>query len=199
MMSDFENKDVILGNDNINTFERDFSNVIGNSEGHCDNESNSRPREKDFHENGSEHYVRENIIPGQDRFQETMETFNSEFNMRLSQEMDSIMSMMHIQLKRAISTAIADRVIPEIQNIVSSRSSSGNRDTEAGSSLNSQENTERHNGFKTKTTKKVSRSACDLRVTRDSRPYTFAVGPENYPPRVSLNISFILALSNKKT
>ena len=50
-------------------------------------------------------------------------------------------------------------------------SSSGNRDTEAGSSPNGQENTERHNGFKTKSTKKVSRSACDLRVTRDSSPY----------------------------
>ena len=50
-------------------------------------------------------------------------------------------------------------------------SSSGNRDTEASSSPNSQENTERYNGFKTKITKKDSRSACYLRATRDSSPY----------------------------
>ena len=83
-----------------------------------------------------------------------------------------MMSMMHNQTNRAISTAIAERVIPEIQNIVSSMSSSGNRDTEASSSPNSQENTEKYNGFKTKITKKDSRSACDLRATRDSSPYT---------------------------
>ena len=65
------------------------------------------------------------MIPRQDRFQETMETFTYEFNMRLSQEMVSMMSMMHNQTNRAISTAIAERVIPEIQNMVSSMSSWG--------------------------------------------------------------------------
>ena len=53
------------------------------------------------------------------------------------------MSMMHSQIKRTINTAIAERVIPEIQNVVSSMSSSGNRDTDASLSPNSQENTER--------------------------------------------------------
>ena len=100
-----------------------------------------------------------------------MATFTSEFNMRLAQEMDSMMSMMHNQINRAISTAIAERVIPEIQNIVSSRSSSGNRDTEASSSPNSQEIIEGNNRFKSKITKKDSRSTCDLRLTRDSSPY----------------------------
>ena len=88
VMSDFENMDFILGNDNVNPIERQLSNVIGNPESHCDDDSKSRPREKDFGENGFGHYVREKIIPRQDRFQETMGTFISEFNMRLSQEMD---------------------------------------------------------------------------------------------------------------
>ena len=122
--------DVILGSDNVNPIERELSNVIGSSASHCDNESNLQPRENDSHENDFRHYVHEDMIPRQDRFQETMETFTSEFNMRLSQEMDSMMSMMHSQINRAISTAIAERVIPEIQNIVGSMSSSGNRDTE---------------------------------------------------------------------
>ena len=77
-----------------------------------------------------------------------------------------MMSMMHSQMNRAIKTAIAERVIPEIQNMVSSMSSLGNRDTEVSLSPNSQENTERNSGFKTKITKKDLRSACDLRVLR---------------------------------
>ena len=85
--------------------------------------------------------------------------------------MDSKMSMMHSQISRAIGAAIAEKVLPEIQNIVSSMSSSGNQDTEASLSPNSQENTERNNGFKSKITKKDSRPACDLRNNRDLSPY----------------------------
>ena len=133
--------DVIFENCNVNPIERELSNVIGNSGTPCDSESNLQPRKNDSRENGFGHYLHENIIPRQDRFQETVETFTSEFNMRLSQEIDS----MHSQINRAISTAIAERVIPEIQNIGSSMSPSGNWDTEASSSPNSQEKTK---GFK---------------------------------------------------
>ena len=44
MMFTFENMAVILGNDNINSIERELSNVIGNSENHCDIESISQVR-----------------------------------------------------------------------------------------------------------------------------------------------------------
>ena len=84
-----------------------------------------------------------------------METFTNEFNLRISQEMDS---MMHSQTNRTKSSVFFDRVIPEISNIVSSMSSSGNEDTDAISSPNSQENRETNPGLKTKITKKTSRS-----------------------------------------
>ena len=100
-----------------------------------------------------------------------MVTFTSEFTIRLSKEMDSMMSMMHSKINRAISTAIAERVIPEIQNRVSSMLSSGNRHTEGSSSPNSQEIIEGNNGSKSKSTKKDSWSACDLRAARDYNPY----------------------------
>ena len=77
--------------------------------------------------------------------------------------MDSMVSMMHSQINRTISNAITERVIPEIQNIVSSMSSSGNRDTEASVSPNSRENRECSSGFKSKFAKEDSQSACDLR------------------------------------
>ena len=82
-----------------------------------------------------------------------------------------MMAMMHSQINRAINTAMAERVKPDIQNMVSSMSSSRNRDTEVSSSPNSQENTETNSGFKSKITKKDSRSVGDLRATRDGSPY----------------------------
>ena len=81
-----------------------------------------------------------------------------------------MMSMMLSQINIAISTAIVERVIPEIQNIVSSMSSSGNRDTEASLSPDSPENDEENNEFKSKITNKYSWSACDLRNSRDRSP-----------------------------
>ena len=65
-----------------------------------------------------------------------------------------MMSMMHSQINRAISTAIASKVIPEIQNIVRSMSSSRNRDTEDSVPPNSQKNRECSSGFKSKFAKK---------------------------------------------
>ena len=41
-MSDFENMDVLLGNENTNLIERELSDVIGNSENHCNVESGSK-------------------------------------------------------------------------------------------------------------------------------------------------------------
>ena len=97
-------------------------------------------------------------------------TSSNEFNLRLSQEMDSMMSMVHNQINRAIRTATFEKVIPEIQNFVSSMSSSGN--TEASMSPNSQENRKNTTGLKTKITKKDSRSACDLRDTTGRGSYS---------------------------
>ena len=117
MMSDFENMDVILGNESTILNERELSDVIGNSENHCDIESGSQFR-VNLSQEINEQYGHERRIPRQDVSLETMETFTSEFNMRFSQEMDSMMSMTHTQINRAITSAIAERVIPEIQNML---------------------------------------------------------------------------------
>ena len=85
-----------------------------------------------------------------------METFPNEINIRLSQEMDAMMSMMNSQTIKIFSSAISERVIPEIQIIMSSMSSV-NRVTESGSS-NNQENSNETTGFKSKITNKDCRS-----------------------------------------
>ena len=73
-----------------------------------------------------------------------------------------MMSMMHSQTNRDITTAIAERGTPEIQSNANSLSSTGHRDTEASMSPNSQENREIESGPKTKNSKKDSRSVGDL-------------------------------------
>ena len=84
-----------------------------------------------------------------------METFTSELNTRLSQEMDSMMSTMHTQINRTKTSVLAERVVPEIQNIVSSMSSSGNKDKESGLSPDSQEVKEDTIGFTLKLQKRT--------------------------------------------
>ena len=82
-----------------------------------------------------------------------------------------MLSMVHNQTNRAISTAISERVTPVIQNIVSSMSSSGNSDTEASMSPISQEKRENLSGLKSKMTKKDSRSVGDLSDTTGRGSY----------------------------
>ena len=159
MLSDFENLDVMLGNGNGNPIERELAEAIDQSSAHGDADTNMY--------RGSEYrdYSHENDMLRQNEVRQSFETFSNEFNLRLSQEMDSMMSMMHNQINRAITTAINERVIPEIQNIASSMSSAGHRDTEASLSPNSQENRESASGPKIKFARKDSRSVGDLRDT----------------------------------
>ena len=125
MMSDMDNLDVMLGNGDSNPIEKELADAIEQSSVQGDIETNMHQRDeyRDF--------TCENDSFRQNDVRQSFEIFSNEFNLRLSQDMDSMMSMMHNQIHRAISTAIAERVIPEIQNIVSSMSSSGNGDTEA--------------------------------------------------------------------
>ena len=51
---------------------------------------------------------------------ESMKILPGEMNLRLSQELNSLMKFMQMQLNRAISPAINDEVIPTIQSLVES-------------------------------------------------------------------------------
>ena len=157
MMSDFENVDVMLGNSKNNPIERELADAIDQSSAHGDAGTNM------YHESELRNYPHENDLLRQNEVRQSFEAFSNEFILRLSQEIGSMMSIMHTQINRAITTAIAERVIPEIQNIANSMSSTGHRDTGASLSPNSQENRESTSGPKTKITKKDSRSVGDLR------------------------------------
>ena len=101
---------------------------------------------------------------------ESMEMLSEELNLRLSQVTDSLMNILRVQITRTINSAINNRVIPELRNAMGTLSS-GQRDTESGSSPNNQEDRKGSKGLQTKITKKDSRSACDLRDTEGQSPY----------------------------
>ena len=168
-LSDIENIDVLLGHGNSNPIERELAEVIEQSLVPGDIEPNTHLGDQ------YASFTYENNHPRQDDVRQSFEIFSTEFSLRLSQEMDSTMSMMHSQINRAIKNVIAEKVIPEIQNIVSSMSSSGNRDTEASMSPNSQENRECSSGSKSKFAKRDSQSACDLRDTTGRGLYSHPI------------------------
>ena len=174
ILSDMDNLDVMIGNEN--PLERELAGVIDQSSVHGDMEIGSHSR-NDFRD-----FIHENEPHGQNDIRQSFETFSNEFNLRLSQEMDSMMAMVHGQINRAISTAIAEKVIPEIQNIVSSMSSSGNRDTEASTSPSNQENRNDLSGLRTKILKKDSRSMGDLRNAAERGSYMVTGANEAQQP-----------------
>ena len=57
----------------------------------------------------------ENMTPRPDRQLESRETLSSEMNLRLSQEIDPMISMIHAQMNTAINSAMSDQVTAEIQ------------------------------------------------------------------------------------
>ena len=174
MLSDMDNLDVMIGSEN--PLERELADVIDQSSINGDIEIGSHSR------NDLGSFIQGNEPHGRNDIRQSFETFSNEFNLRLSQEMDSMMAMVHSQINRAISTAISEKVLPEIQNIVSSMSSSGNRDTEMSMSPSSQENRENPSGLKTKLLKKDSRSVGDLRDTTGRGSYMVTGANEAQQP-----------------
>ena len=85
MMSDFENLDVMLGSENNNPLERKLADAIDQSSAHGDAETNA------YHGNEYRNYLHENDLLRQNEVRQSFETFSNEFNLRLSQEMDSMM------------------------------------------------------------------------------------------------------------
>ena len=168
-MSNDNDRDMLLGGINSNYIEKKFEIVLNHSLGQGDTEAILT------YNIPSQQIENRNIgcrieTTRSDRHLESMELLSEELNLKLSQVTDSLMNFLQVQITRAINSAINDKMVPEIQKIMGTLSS-GQRDTESGSSPNNQDNTEGTNGFISKITKKDSRPACNLRDTDDRSSY----------------------------
>ena len=83
-MSDFDNLDVMIGNENANPIEREWANAIEELSVHGDIESNM------YSINEFRDFTYENNSPRQNEAREYMESFTNEFYLRVSQVMHSV-------------------------------------------------------------------------------------------------------------
>ena len=91
-------------------------------------------------------------------------------NARMSRQMETMMNLMHSQISRAFSSAISERIIPEMQNMVENLPLS-QHGVEPCTSTNEDGIRKVWKNANTKLAKKDSRSACDLRDHTDNVPY----------------------------
>ena len=100
-MSDSENMDALLGSEKVNSIERELANIMNSSTCNKDTEAFSQQRGNFSQEKEIRDFSGENTVPRNGRLLETMEMFSNEINLRLRQEMDSLISVMHSQINRA--------------------------------------------------------------------------------------------------
>ena len=174
MLSDYGNMDLMLGDGNSNSIERDLDALINVPDGRRDYRSFPN-RENSSQENEIRDIDSRNEPVRESRLIESINTLSGEINARMSREMETMMDLMQTQITRAISSAMSERIIPEIQNMVENLPL-GQHGVEPGTSLNEDGVRSAWESTNTRLTKKDSRSACDLRVHSDVSPYTYSTG-----------------------
>ena len=167
MLSDYGNMDIMLGDGNSNSIERELDSLINVPD--RQQYLHSFPnRENSSQENEIRNIDNRNEPIGESRLMESINTLSGEMNARMSREMESMMDFMQTQISRAINSAISERIIPEIQSMMG-KSVLAQHGIEPNSSPN--EDGIRGTWKNTKLTKKDSRSACDLRDHADTTLY----------------------------
>ena len=169
MLSDYGNIDVMLGEGNSYSIERELVSLINVPEGHQDFQSFPN-RENSSQENEIRDIDSRNEPVRESRLIESINMLFGEMNARMSREMENMMDLMHSQISRSISSAISERIIPEIQNMVENLPL-GQHGVEPCTSTNEDANRNVWKNANTKLTKKDSRSACDLRDHTENIPY----------------------------
>ena len=168
MLSDYGNMDIMLGDGNSNSIERELDSLINVPD--RQQYLHSFPnRENSSQENEIRNIDNRNEPIGEGRLMESINTLSGEMNARMSREMESMMDFMQTQISRAINSVISERIIPEIQSMMGN-SVLAQHGIEPNSSPN--EDGIRGTWKNTKLTKKDSRSACDLRDHADTSPYS---------------------------
>ena len=121
MLSDIENLDIMLGENHFIRNERSESlnsnqarrpNSLFGDE--FENEDENRLPNSRTDELGPNAELGQNSIRGSSNAE--INRLSSELNSRISREMDEMMNSVSVQIQRAISEAISNQVLPQIQN-----------------------------------------------------------------------------------
>ena len=169
ILSEYGNMDIMLGEGIITSIEWDLDSIINGPEGQPDTQSLPCQIERTHLKRMRSEIDNRNEPVRQGGLSESINKLSDEMNARFSRKMDSMMDLIQSQINRGISSAINDRVIPEIQSIMGNLPLSRNG-LEPCTSLNEEGI---GNAWKNKNTnfpKKDSRSACDLTEDTDFTP-----------------------------
>ena len=169
MLSNCGNMDVMLGEGNSNSIEKELESLINVPERQQDFQS-FPSRENSSQENEIRDIDRRNELVRESRLIESINMLSGEMNARMPREMETMKDLMHSQISRVISSAISERIFPEIQNMVENLSLS-QHGVEPCTSANEDGIRNVWKNANTRLTKKDSRSACDLRDHTDNVPY----------------------------
>ena len=132
MLSDFENLDIMLGENHFGTQEREGSlnsNLPRRSRSFASNESENedgngcRPKRNIDSRMNAE--CDRNSVTGDSSAE--INRLSSELNSRISREMDEMMNSVSVQIQRAISDALSTQVLTQIQNVIMARPGHGTR------------------------------------------------------------------------
>ena len=170
VLSDYGNMDVMLGDGNSNSIERELDSLINAPERQQDVQSFPN-RENSSQENEIRDISIRNELVREERLIESINVLSGKMNARMSREMETTMDFMQTQISRSISCAISEKIIPEIQSMVENLPLN-RHGVEPCTSSNEDGLCNIWKNRNAKFTKKNSRSACGLTEDTDFTPYT---------------------------
>ena len=123
MLSDIENIDIMLGENHFNDMRRDES-LDGTSIRRQESVTSNNLENEEMNLHSDHRNPETGTSAGYDRITASIDSqaeinkLSSELNSRISREMDEMMNSVSSQIQRAISDAINNQVLPQIQNVI---------------------------------------------------------------------------------
>ena len=123
ILSDIENLDIMLGENHFNDMRRDES-LDGTSIRRQESVTSDNLKNEEVNLHSDHRNPETGTNAGYDRNSASIDSqaeinrLSSELNSRISREMDEMMNSVSSQIQRAISDAINNQVLPQIQNVI---------------------------------------------------------------------------------
>ena len=123
ILSDIENLDIMLGENHFNDTGRDGS-LDGTSIRRQESITSNNLENEEMNLYSDHRNLRVGTSAGYDQNSASIDSqaeinkLSSELNSRISREMDEMMNSVSSQIQRAISDAIHNQVLPQIQNVI---------------------------------------------------------------------------------
>ena len=123
ILSDIENLDIMLGENHFNDMGRDES-LDGTSIRRQESVTSNNLENEEMNLHSDHRNPETGTSAGYDRITASIDSqaeinkLSCELNSRISREMDEMMNSVSSQIQRAISDAINNQVLPQIQNVI---------------------------------------------------------------------------------